>query len=247
MIQKLILIFWFRIIQKLVLNGFHQILSAFPCSIYATAGLMMWNQTCPFEWFEIWCNTFRYSNCVIAKLFFANLKTKESIYFSHRHNSSINEVFCPSFLYFVKQVCCTISRLMVGHLSSVPYRAAQFVTFADTKLASVATRYTGKQKCFFPVQIYPLILSDLLIRLLDVLEAHLYKQFFYPSPKIIVLPCQRVSQAAHRSKSAQTNFVFWKYQLYFVGLLCKSVFSTATHTWFQKSRLVDWLEEFNIV
>ena len=157
MIQKLILIFWFRIIQKLVVNGFHQILSAFPCSIYATAGLMMWNQTCPFEWFEIWCNTFRYSNCVIAKLFFANLKTKESIYFSHRqsiyfshrHNSSINEVFCPSFLYFVKQVCCTISRLMVGHLSSVPYRAAQFVTFADTKLASVATRYTGKQKCFF--------------------------------------------------------------------------------------------------
>ena len=63
---------------------------------------------------------------------------------------------------------------------------------------------------FFPVQIYPLILLDLLIRLLDVLKAHHYKQFFLsdPSPKIIVLPCQRVSQAAHRSKSAQTNFVF---------------------------------------
>ena len=32
---------------------------------------------------------------------------------------------------------------------------------------------------FFPVQIYPLILLDVLIRLLDVLKAHHYKQFFY--------------------------------------------------------------------
>ena len=119
-IQKLILIFWFRITQKLVLNGFHQILSAFPCSIYATTWLMMWNQTCPFEWFEIWCNTYRDYNFVIAKLF---LQTKKSIYFSHRPNSfnqrgflSFISIFCEtSLLHNIKTYGWAFEQCTISH------------------------------------------------------------------------------------------------------------------------------------
>ena len=69
-------------------------------------------------------------------LFFVvnNSGTQENWSFLTCHIFPNRRVALSSIYISLGQLWSTISRLMVGHLSSVPYRAAQFVTSADTTL-----------------------------------------------------------------------------------------------------------------
>ena len=68
-------------------------------------------------------------------IFFVNNSgTQENWSFLTCHIFPNRRVALSSIYISLGQLWSTISRLMVGHLSSVPYRAAQFVTSADTTL-----------------------------------------------------------------------------------------------------------------
>ena len=155
-------------------------LSAFPWSIYATAWLMMWNQTCPSKWFEIWCNTYRDYNFVIAKLF---LQTKESIYFSHRPNSfnqrgflSFISIFCEtSLLHNIKTYGWAFEQCTISH--------GTICNICRYKTRLGSDKIYRKTEMFFSC-------PDISSNKQNILNCLLS----YPSP-IIVWPCQSVSHS----------------------------------------------------
>ena len=93
---------------------------------------------------------------------------------------------------------------------------------------------------FFPVQIYPLILLDLLIRLLDVLKAHHYKQFFYRTQVPRLLSClvsQSVTQ--HTVQKVPKLTLFFESTNFTLWVCFASQFSVRQYTTGSKSR--SWL------
>ena len=74
-----------------------------------------------------------------------NLKTKENVHFCSRVFPNWG-VLLSSIYVLPNSFGAQYQDLWWGHLSSVPYRTAQFVTFADTTL--LASKEKQQKKCF---------------------------------------------------------------------------------------------------